>query len=83
MTDSRLLKEKAIVLEQLMATSPTYKLSIGTSDGMQTYTAKQLIQHVSDLDEFGKQFIETQMDFRRSLQNGDIYKLLTELKSEE
>lgn len=78
MTDSRLLKEKEIVLAQLMATSPSYKLSIGTSDGMKTYTTEQVMQHVSDLDEFGKQFIETQMDFMRSLQNGDLYKILSE-----
>lgn len=74
--DSRLLKEKEIVLAQLMATSPSYKLSIGGSDGMKTYTTDQLIQHVQALDEFGKEFVETQMDFMRSFQSGDIYKML-------
>lgn len=75
--DSRLIKEREIVLAQLMATSPSYKLSIGSTTGMKTYTTSQLIQHVKDLDEFGKEFIETQMDFMRSFQDGDIYKMLT------
>jgi hypothetical protein len=79
--DSRLIKEKEIVLAQLMATSPSYKLSIGSASGMKTYTTSQLIKHVQDLDEFGKEFIETQMDFMRSFQSGDIYKMLADIES--
>lgn len=78
MTSARIAKEQEIVLAQLMATSPTYKLSIGTVDGMQTFTADQLIGHVTDLDEFGIKFIETQMEFLRSFKNGDLYRMLAE-----
>lgn len=80
--DARLVKEKEIVLAQLMATSPSYKLSIGTPTGMKTYTTEQLIQHVTELDDFGKQFIEMQMDFLRSFQSGEIHKLLSNLQVE-
>jgi len=77
--ESRLAQEREIVLAQLMATSPTIKLSIGSAGGVKTYTTHQLIQHVQSLDDFGKQFVETQMEFMRGLQNGDIYTFLEEI----
>lgn len=77
--DSRLAKEKQIVLAQLMATSPTIRLSIGGASGMKTYSTDEIIEHVSEMDEFGKKFVETQMDFMRSFKNGDIYTMLAEI----
>lgn len=76
--DAKLQKQKEIVLAQLMATSPSIKLSIGTADGMKTYTTTEIIEHVTNLDDFGKEYIETQMEFMRSLQNGDIYSIIAE-----
>ena len=76
--DTKLQKQKKIVLAQLMATSPSIKLSIGHAGGMKTYTTSEIIEHVTKLDEFGQEYIETQMEFMRSLQNGDIYAILNE-----
>lgn len=82
-TDSKANLEKKIVLEQLFASNPKMKLSVGTPTGIQTYTRKQIIEHVEQMDEVGVEYIKTQMDYLRSHKTGEIYSLLDEIESQE
>jgi hypothetical protein len=75
-------KEKEIVLAQLFASDPKLKLSIGSAEGMKTYTRDQIIKHVENLDTVGKEYVKTQMDFMRSLKSGELYALLASVESQ-
>jgi hypothetical protein len=79
----RIEKEKELILAQLLASSPQLKLSVGTSEGMKTYTRDQIIEHVKQLDNVGQEYVKTQMDFMRSLKTGEIYSLLADIESLE
>jgi len=69
-------EERAIVLAQLMAASPELRLSIGSLSA-KTYTKDEIMKHVEELDEIGKEFIKTQMEFMRAMASGDIYKAIS------
>jgi hypothetical protein len=69
--------EKDIVIARLLQASPELKFSIG--DGSTgTYTPEDMIKNVEALNEVGKQFIESQMEFLRALKSGEIYDLLVD-----
>jgi hypothetical protein len=69
-------QEQEVVLAQLGAASPELHFFVGTSEGTKSYTKKELIKHVGQLDEVGCEFIKTQMEFLRSFQNGEIADIL-------
>jgi len=69
-------EEKAIVLAQLLAASPELSLSIGSASA-KTYSKDEITKHVEALDEIGREFIKTQMEFMRAMSSGDLYKAIT------
>jgi hypothetical protein len=74
--DSIQFKEQAIVLSQLFATNPNLRLSIGGTGEPVTFTRDEIINHVKNMDEYGKDYIKTQMEFMRSFNNNKIYDML-------
>jgi hypothetical protein len=75
---SILQQQVDVVLAQLKAASPTLKFYVGDeSNGeKKLFTKTELIQHVTLLDDIGKEFLETQVAFMTALQNGDFQKVL-------
>jgi hypothetical protein len=74
---SILQQQVDIVLAQLKAASPTLNFYVGDENGQKKiFTKKEMIEHVTSLDAIGKQFVQTQVDFMKALQNGDFQKVL-------
>jgi hypothetical protein len=69
------VEEKAIVLAQLLSLNPSLSFSVGAGES-KTYSKSEIIKHVEALDEVGKEFVKTQMDFLRAMKTGDIYKVI-------
>ncbi len=61
---------KELVIARLQTLPPDVAISIG-SDG--EFNKNELIAHVKEDDEIGKQIIEVEMDFLRALQNNIFY----------
>ncbi len=55
-------EEQTVVLAQLKAASPRIEFFIGAGDEKKSYTKQEMIEHVKNLDEVGKEFIKTQMN---------------------
>ncbi|MBU2099952.1 hypothetical protein KKG83_04665 [Candidatus Micrarchaeota archaeon] len=55
---------KLVVLEKLKNLPMDAKLSIGNG---QSITKNELIKHVEDLDEIGKEYIEVELFYLRSI----------------
>lgn len=69
-------KEKVIVLAQLQAAGSGLNFSIG-GDSTKTYTKKEIVMHVEELDSIGKEFIKTQMEFMRAIKSGELAKVIS------
>lgn len=79
MTSTKEEMERDIVLSQLFASSPDLRLTIGGQDnGIVTLTRDEIIGHVERLDDFGKRYVRTHMDYMRSFKSGELYDLLEE-----
>ena len=75
--NSVLQQQVDIVLAQLKAASPTLNFYVGDESGhKKMFTRKEMIDHVTSYDAVGKQFVQTQVDFMKALQNGDFQKVL-------
>jgi phosphopantothenoylcysteine synthetase/decarboxylase len=77
MTDQILLLEQELVLAQLSEASPRLKFFVGGANGTEMYTRKQLLEHVEALDEIGKEFIRTQIEFLQSFKEGELTEVLS------
>lgn len=59
-----------LTLERLRAMPDTTELAIGSD----VYTKSDLMGHVSEADDLGKQIMTMQLDFLQDLASGEIYK---------
>jgi len=60
---------KKIVLERLKSMPESLSVSIGNAE----YTTDELVGHVEDGDEVGKQIMEIQLQYLQDLGSGKIY----------
>jgi len=60
---------KKIVLERLKSMPESLSVSIGNAE----YTTDELVEHVEDGDEVGKQIMEIQLQYLQDLGSGKIY----------
>jgi len=77
-SEEKIKSEKELVLFRLLASDPRLQLSVGGDGTVKTYTREQIIEHVKTLDEVGKEYIKTQMEFMRAMGSGELYFLLNE-----
>jgi len=61
--------EKNLVLARLDALPPNMAIAIGNEG----YTISELKYHVKEEDDLGKQYIEMQLEFLRSLKDGSLF----------
>ena len=71
----KLQKEQELVLFQLLSTDPNLKLLVGANNA-ETYNREQIIEHVQELDDVGRDYIETQMNFMRAVSSGEMFEKL-------
>ncbi|HEU4966996.1 MAG TPA: hypothetical protein VFT53_06000 [Candidatus Saccharimonadales bacterium] len=83
MDDDKILKEKQLVLERLLAANPRLKLAISVNGVMNTYTRQDIRKHVEQLDEVGRKYIDQQMNFLKSMASGEIHALLADIPDED
>lgn len=83
MDDNKILKEKQLVLERLLAANPRLKLAISVNGVMNTYTRQDIRKHVEQLDEVGRKYIDQQMNFLKSMASGEIHALLADIPDED
>lgn len=83
MDDDKILKEKQLVLERLLAANPRLKLAISINGVMNTYTRQDIRKHVEQLDEVGRKYIDQQMNFLKSMASGEIHALLADIPDED
>lgn len=83
MSDDKILKEKQLVLERLLAANPRLKLAISVNGVMSTYTRQDIRKHVEQLDEVGRKYIDQQMSFLKSMASGEIHALLADIPDED
>ena len=69
-------EEQSIVLAQLKAASPRIEFFIGTPGTKKSYSKKDMIEHVKNMDEVGAEFIKTQMELLRAFKTGEFQKIL-------
>jgi|GEM_PF-1053709 len=69
-------EEQTVVLAQLKAASPRIEFFIGTGSGKKSFTKQEMIEHVKNLDEVGKEFIKTQMELLRAFKTGEFQQIL-------
>ncbi len=62
------IKERELVIARLEVISPELHFSVGNSS--QTYTRDQVISHIKEDDEIGKEFVKTELEFLRALKSG-------------
>ena len=68
--DPALLEElKKLVLERVNVMPDTLRVAIGSSN----LTKEDMIHHVNDEDEVGKQVMELELEYLRALGSGAIY----------
>lgn len=60
---------RKIVLERLKSMPESLSVSIGNSE----YTTDELVEHVEDGDDVGKQIMEIQLQYLQDLGSGKIY----------
>lgn len=74
-----LTEEQQLVIAQLNIASASLRLYVLGPDGNEKYTRDELIKHVKDLDDIGREFIRTQMELMRSIKTGEIADILGKL----
>ena len=62
--------EKKLALARLEALPPNIGIAVG-SEG--NFTKAQLLQHIEDEDEIGKQFVNIELEFLRALKEGSLF----------
>lgn len=60
---------KALVLERINVMPDSMRIAIGSTE----VTKKDIIDHVAEGDEIGKQMIAMELEFLRALASGAIY----------
>jgi len=76
MSDEKKEEEiKELVLARIDVMPPNLKLSIGNFG---TFTKQELIDHVKEGDEAGKQIVQMQLNFIKALTNGRLIKTLNQ-----
>lgn len=60
---------KAIVLERANAMPETLRIAVGSEE----FSKNDLIEHIKDEDEIGKQMMAMELGFLRALTSGAIY----------
>lgn len=68
--EQQLIDLSAIVIARLSALSPETGISIGSAG---SFKRDELISHVKNKDEIGRQFMEIDWQFLQSLKTGQIY----------
>jgi hypothetical protein len=61
--------EKEIVIERLMQTPPTFKISLGASDG-KFMNRDELIEEVKNESDIGEEIIHIQLGYLRAFKKG-------------
>lgn len=71
MNDNKKLQDqiKELVIQRILATSTDSGLAIGLKD----YTSQELIEHIKQDDQIGKQVVDIQINYLRDLVQGKIY----------
>lgn len=64
---------KELIIARIDVMPSGYKLSIGNKG---TFSKEDLIKHVKEGDSIGREIIETQLEFIRSLTSGEFMKVL-------
>jgi hypothetical protein len=75
--DGKQMRERDLVLYQLLSSDPNLKLSVG-GDEAKSYSRDQIIEHVRELDEVGQDYVDTQMNFMRAVSSGEMFNMLNE-----
>jgi hypothetical protein len=69
--DKALLKQlQKLTLERLRTMPDTTEVAIGSD----LYSKTDLMDHVNEVDDLGKQIMTIQLDFLRDLASGEVYK---------
>lgn len=76
-TAENLEKERDIVIARLETTKPELYFTDG--DNLVSYSRDEIISHIEQNDEVGKEFVRTELEFLRALKDGVlINKMITE-----
>ena len=65
-------QERDLVITQLSGASPGLKLFIGEN----SYNRNQIIEHVRNLDEMGREFVATQINYLHAWTSGEMEQTL-------
>ena len=60
---------RALVIERINVMPDTLRIAIGSDE----VTKSEILEHISQGDEIGKQMIEMELDFLRALASGAVY----------